>query len=224
MIKISLTGLAQYIASSPAAQRKILQDFKYPAGDEAFAKRIYYREASDCLKSYVRNRESKEWLRQHALLLTAPRDGQTTKSARRLQQNADAVLMLDRYFGGKVFELLPRPRFQLSFSNVSISVAPDLLVREHSTLKFIKVQFGAKKALPEASIRVITQCMLEAAHINGHSVLPASVVYVDLARDTVHLARPGKKVLKDIQAACETISQIWDNIPKPAPSKRKSAA
>lgn len=223
MIKISLTGLAQYIASSPAAQRKILQNFKYPSADEAFAMRVYYREATDCLKRYIRDHESKDWLRDQALLLTAPREGQTSKSAKRLQLNADAVLLLDKYFGGGGFELLQRPRFRLSFSDVSVSVAPDLFIRENLKSKFIKVQF-AVKALPDPSIRVITQCMLEAARSNGLDISPASVIYVDVPRDTVHTARPGKKVLNDIHAACETISQIWDKIPKPAPSKRRTAA
>lgn len=54
MIKLTLKGLAKYVASSPAAQRKILQDFKCPAADEPFAMRVYYREAMDCLKQYIR--------------------------------------------------------------------------------------------------------------------------------------------------------------------------
>ena len=85
-IKLTLKGLAKYIASSPSAQRKILQDFKYPSADEPFAMRMYYREATECLKEYIRERHSSEWLRQRAIQLTAEREGQSATSARRLRQ------------------------------------------------------------------------------------------------------------------------------------------
>ena len=93
MIKLTLKGLAKYVASSPAAQRKILQDFKYPSSDEPFAMRVYYREALDCLKGYIRERRSPEWLRERARQLTVTQDVQSAKSIGRLRQNARAVLL-----------------------------------------------------------------------------------------------------------------------------------
>jgi hypothetical protein len=223
MIKISLTGLAQYIAGSPAPQRKLLQDFKYPAADEPFAKIKYYREATDCLRGLIKTGESKEWLRQQSIALAAPRPDQTPNSARRLQQNARAVLLYDNYFVGKTFELVECPRFRLTYSNVSISVVPHLFVREGTKTKLIKLQFGGP-ALPEASVKVITQCLFEGAKAYGLDLRPSSAIYLDLARNKAHHARPGKRTLNEIVAACATISQIWDKIPPPAPSKRKAAA
>ena len=90
-IKMSLTGLAKYVASSPAPQRKILQDHKFPASDEAFAMRVYYREATDILKDFIDRQGSNEWLRQQALALRAPRPEQTPKGAARLERNPPPV-------------------------------------------------------------------------------------------------------------------------------------
>ena len=222
-IKITLTGLAKYIASSPAPQRKILQDHKFPASDEAFAMRVYYREATDVLKDFIDRHESKEWLRQQALALRVPRPEQTPKGVARLERNAAAVMWLDNYFGGRKLERLDCPRFRLTYSNVSISVVPHLYVRDGSKMKLIKLQFGGK-ALPEQAVKVITQCMLEGARSQGLELAPSSVIYIDLPRNVVHTARTGKKTLNDIKAACETISLVWDSIPPPAASKRKKAA
>jgi hypothetical protein len=224
MIKLTLKGLAKYIASSPAAQRKILQEFKYPAADEPFAMRLYYREAIECLKSYITGQRSSEWLRLRATELSASRDGQSPASARRLRHNAQAVLLYEKQFGSKDLEVLKTPKFRIAFHGVAINVVPDLCVADGAKTKLIKLQFGGIK-LSEQSVKVITQCMLDAANAHGYNLTHTSSVYIDLPRGIAHTApRAGKRTLQDIRAACETISQIWDSIPEPARSKRSAAA
>lgn len=224
MIKLTLKGLAKYIASSPAAQRKILQDFKYPAADEPFAMTVYYREAKNCLKQYIREQRSPEWLREQARQLTSTVDGQPAKSIARLRQNARAVLLYEKLFRMTGFELLDTPRFRLAYHGVTISVVPDLCLLDGTRRKLIKIQFGGKK-LADQSIKVLTQCMLEAANAGGYGLSASSCVYMDLPRESVHAApRAGKRTLQDIKAACETIAQIWDSIPPPGKSKRSAAA
>jgi hypothetical protein len=224
MIKITVKGLAKYIASSPSGQRRILQDFKYPAADEPFAMKVYYREATDCLKSFIRGHHSQEWLRQRAIEMTASALEHSTASARRLQQNAKAVLLFEKHFDSKTLEVLECPRFRLTLHGVSISVVPNLFLRDGAKTKLIKLQFGGPK-LPEQSVKVITQCLLDAATLQGYDLPPWSAIYIDLPRDVAHTAaRAGKRTLRDIKAACETISQVWETIPPPAKSKRSAAA
>ncbi len=224
MIKLTLKGLAKYIAASPAAQRKILQDFKYPSADEPFAMRVYYREATECLKNYITNGRSAEWLRQRAIQLAADRVGESAASASRRRQNARAVLLYERHFGGRHLEVLRTPRFRLNFHDVSVSVVPDLHVRDGIKARLIKLQFGGPR-LPDPSIRVITQCMIEAANSSGYGLAPSSVIYLDLPRGVVHTApRAGQRIRRDVRAACETISQIWESIPPPSKSRRSEAA
>jgi len=62
VIKLTVRGLAKYIVASPASQRRVLEDFKYAAGDEPFAMRTYYREAKQCIKSFHRNAHPSDWL------------------------------------------------------------------------------------------------------------------------------------------------------------------
>jgi hypothetical protein len=224
MIKLSLKGLAKYVASSPATQRRILQQFKYPAADEPFAMRLYYREATDCLKTYISERRSSHWLQERARQLFTAQAGDSAVRARRRSQNAKAVLLCEQYFGNKELELLATPKLALTFYDVAISVVPDVCVKEGTAIKFIKVQFGGAK-LPEQSTRVLTQCLLEAARLHGYDLSLSSAIYLDLPRGLVHTApRANKRVLLDVRAACETISQIWESIPPPVKTKRSAAA
>jgi hypothetical protein len=224
MIKLTLKGLAKYVASSPAAQRKILQDFKYPAADEPFAMRVYYREAMSCLKQYIRQQRSSEWLREQARNLTLTLDDQPARSMERLRQNARAVLMYEKLFRTTEIKVLDTPRFRLTFHGVTISVVPDLCLLDGTRKKLIKIQFGGKR-LSDQSVRVMTQCMLDAANASGYGLSASSCVYIDVPREAVHPApRAGKRTLQDVKAACETISQIWESIPPPSKSKRSAAA
>ncbi len=224
MIKLTVKGLAKYIASSPSKQRRILQDFKYPAADEPFAMRMYYREATDCITSLIKGSHSREWLRERAVEMAKVEPNQSSKSARRLQQNAAAVLLCWKHFGNKELEVLERRRVRLQFHGVSISVVPDLCLRDGAKTRLIKLQLGGPK-LPEQAVKVLTQCLLEAGVSQGYDLSPSSAIYIDLPRDVVSTApRAGKRTLGDIRAACETISQIWDSIPPPAKSKRSVAA
>jgi hypothetical protein len=223
MIKMSAKGLAKFISAGPATQRKILQDFKYPNADEPFAMRMYYREAKSSLRTYITDQQSSEWLREQARALTQPTTNQSPSHLRRIQQNAEAIVQLHRHFGGRQLEILECPRFQLKFAAVSVSAAPDFLLSEGTATWLIKLQFGGPKP-DKRIVNVLTQLLLEGANSRGLALRPSSVVYLDVIRNEICTARSGTRTLRDIKAACETISQVWDSIPPPQKSKRSAAA
>lgn len=224
-IRLTVKGLAKYVAASPAMQRRILQEFKYPTADEPFAMRLYYREALDLLRTYIGNEYPREWLLKRVIELAMPGEHNSPAGNRRRRRNAEALLLCGQHFRSTPAELLPCPRVALSFYQVTISVVPDLVVRDRKgRLRVMKLQLGGTK-LAEGSIKVVSQCLLEAALQHGLELSPASALYVDLPRNVTHSAsKAGKRVLRDIEAACETISQIWDSIPPPVRTKRAVAA
>ena len=88
--------------------------------------RVYYREAMECLKHYIREQHSPDWLQEQARQLTSQVDGEAAKSIGRLRQNARAVLLFERLFRTTGIEVLETPRFRLTYHEVTISVVPDL--------------------------------------------------------------------------------------------------
>ena len=224
MIRLSVRGLAKYIVSSPSAQLKVLQDFKYPKADEPFAMRTFYIDALRAIAAFHRDRHSTDWLRSIAGTLGEQSRSESGSGARRLAQNARAITQYQQYFSTRSFDVLQPPRLRLIQENVTISVAPDLYVMESGRAKMIKFQYGGKE-LSDQAIKVITQCLLTAAKKAGHEMSANSVSYLDLPRGVAHTApRSGARVWRDIDAACRTIALVWEAIPPPRPSRRANAA
>jgi hypothetical protein len=87
-----------------------------------------------------------------------------------------------------------------------------LHVWEKGRTKIIKLGFTPKEPA-EQMIRIITQGMYEAASIAELGLKSADVLYFDVRRGEVHKgARVGARLKSEIQAACQNISAIWDQI------------
>src|SRR5688572_5768846 len=126
VIKLSVRGLAKYIVASPAGQRRVLEDFKYAAGDEPFAMRTYYREVKDSIRNFHRGAHPADWLQQQAALVLASSREETGTTAKRLEQNARAIRQYEERLSRRRFEVLDRCRFRLTYFDVTINVVPDL--------------------------------------------------------------------------------------------------
>jgi hypothetical protein len=212
MKKISLKGLADYMTASPIRQRKIIRDYKYPALDDASAKILYYREARDRISAFHAGSHSGKWLLNAASALDELSLSSSGSRKTRLKHNSKAIREYKKYFGNKIFILLPDTTFALIFDDVIITVRPDLHVRENDCEKIIKLEF-AKNEPDTAMIKIISQCLLEAAHADGLSLPSSNVLYYDVPRGRIHKgARMGSRMSHNIDAVCKNISAIWDSI------------
>ena len=214
MIKISLTGLAKFITSGPAAQRKVVHDYKYPDEDEPKAMRLYYLEAVDSIKAYHLNKHPEAWLHQQAERignLAATVSGMTRS---RLNNNARAVRQYAHNFGPRKFTILDDLKLALVFGSVRVTAIPDLHVREVNKEKIVKLGFSTTE--PDGQIvKIISQSMFEAYLTADGAITSSNVLYLDVARGTEHRgARVGARLMTDIRAACENIEALWNTIAK----------
>lgn len=212
MIEISMKGLADFMISNPAKQRKILREFKYPELDESRAKIHYYREARDTVLAFHKGSKEPNWLVAQADRLLDQGTASSSSSQKRLKNNARALAAYLNHFGSKQFEVLERLNLKLPYSSVRISIYPDLHVREKDKEKIIKLSFSVEKC-DDRVPRIIGQCMFEAARAAGLNLPSASVLYIDVARGNIYKgARLGAYMRNDIHAACDTIADIWSRI------------
>ena len=211
MIQISVKGLAKYMHSGPATQRKVLRDFKYP-DPEGSAQAKYYREARKWIVAYHQNDHDESWLHRKADQLDLRAGHQGGHSAVRLGNNARALRHYVRAFAGKPFEVLSELKLDLIYGPVRITVAPELHVLEKGKERIIKLDFS--KTAPDTKlVKTITQAMFEAATQHGLQLPPSSVLYMDVTRHKVHRgARMGARLSRDIEAACQNITAIWDGL------------
>lgn len=211
MIKISLKGLAKFMAGNSAQQRKVLRDFKYP-DPEGFAQTIYYREARDFITAYHQNRQPIQWLFDRASQLDAIADQSSGQTTTRYKNNARAIRGYARYFGNRKFEVLPDVSLAVTYAGVMVTVFPDLHVRENRAEKIIKFEFS-KDAPDDKMVKVIAQAMYEAQSNDGMRLKSSSVLYIDVRRGVTHKgARAGSRMRHEMEAACKNISTLWNGI------------
>jgi len=212
MIKLSVKGLADFMTANDKKRRKILYDYKHPDDPESKAKILYYQEARDLIHSYHKQASYLGWLEEQSQHLTRRANLADGKTQTRLRNNARALRQYEANFGSRNFEVLHPKTFKLEFSDVSISTWPDLYVIERGRERLIKLEFSNKEP-QQRVIKIITQCMFEASSAASPYVKSADVMFFDVPRGKDYKgARIGARLLGDIKAACETISDIWEKI------------
>ena len=193
-------------------QRKLLREYKYPDESEAQAKIHYYKEARQDIARFHLKGKDKAWLRGRADQLEIEGEDGPKMRKVRLRNNARALREYAHHFGDKQYEVLDGLRLRLRFNDVQVNVVPDLHVRENGHEKIIKLEFAVNEPTSDL-VRIVSQCLFEAAYADGHRLPSASVLFVDVPRGHRHKgARLGSRMGGNIQAACQNISAIWDRI------------
>jgi len=211
MIKISLKGLAKFMTSNSAQQRKILRDYKYP-DPEGFAQATYYREARDAIVAYHRNNYEPVWLIERAMILDSFALQSMGQTKTRYKNNARALREYARYFSKKRFEVLKDIKLKLVLAGVTVSIVPDLHVKEKNVEKIIKLEFTKDKP-DNKLVKIVSQAMYQAQSDAGLGLSSSSVLYFDIPRGKVHKgARAGSRMQTELEAACENVSAIWEGI------------
>lgn len=212
MIKIGIKGLAKFMTSGAAAQRKVLGDYKDP-DPEGQAQAAYYREARSAVTKFHRDGRDVTWLEaEAAALLAGAQSAGKPQIATRLKNNARAIECYARNFSGVQYEVLPAVNLALTFGTVQVTVNPDLHIRENGKEKLLKLDFSDTEPEPDA-IKIIAQAMFEAARADGLVLPSAQVLYVDVPRGVRHkAARLGARMHNNIEAACQNIAAIWPTI------------
>lgn len=212
MIKISVKGLANFMTSGASTQRKILRDFKLPK-PEGIAQAKYYDPARQAiLKYHAQGNDASVLvgtvndLRKQAARAPNPR------IVTKLDQNIRALECYMKYFANSRFTVLPTPALDLIFGNVRITANPDLCVAHKGRQKLIKLELGAFTPKPLA-VKIITQVLFEAARTVNLPISPQHVIYLDVARGTLHKgAKTRTRLKREIEDSCRNIEAVWPTI------------
>ncbi|SRR5229473_444543 len=210
-INISIKGLAKFMSSSHVTQRKVLKDFKYP-DPEGSAQAMYYRDARELIRSFHQKNLAPEWLPEKAKLLLSLAAQGSNSTAARLRHNARAITEYQAHFGGEIYELLPEPSLVFVCGIVRVTAYPDLHVRQGGQEKLLKFEFASDK--PDVkTIRIVAQGMFAAAEATGLGLKPSAVQVIDVPRgERYEAAKLGSRLAREIEAACATISDIWQRL------------
>lgn len=220
-IRLNAKGLVKFMVATPAQQRKILQDYKFPKDREAAAMSRYYREAQRLIREFHAAGHARGWLLERATHLEAQaRFAGDARRATRLRHNSRALIEYERSFGGRKYAVLPQQKLALEVEDVRIRVVPDLVVMERGKSKLVVFEFRNAE-MSEREAKIYAQCLFEAARLGGIDVGGAGAVICAVSSGTEHRgARVGSRMLAEIEAACKNISALWDGI---TPPRRRAA-
>ena len=213
-ITISVSGLAQFMNATSFRQRKLLRDYKFPFNKDGTRKPqiVRYSEARATIQKYHQSENDVTVLLDAVEALKKKAADNPEKDQSRFRDNIRAITAYMKHFQDKAFTVLASPRPKYIHGDVCVSTTPDLYVEEKGAKKLIKLDFNAT-APKEDIVSIILKVMHEAAMAEELGVKPADVIYLDVSRQRQFTGKKLNKQLKrDIDAACETIEDIWPRV------------
>ncbi len=213
-IQISVSGLAKFMKASSAAQRTLLrnQKFQYTADGKKRPQIVRYSEARTAIRKYHESGNEVSVLLTAIEALLKKEIEHPEKDASRIKDNVRAVNTYMTHFSRNKFTVLETPKPKYQHGEVIVSATPDLYVDEGGRKKLIKLDFSLPKP-DEEVVQIILKVMHEAAAADGLGVQPRDLIYLDVSRQTQHSGKElNKRLKRDIDAACETIADIWPRI------------
>jgi hypothetical protein len=213
-VKISVKSLADYMLASSSRQRTIVRDTKYPKLQDGKPKPqiVRYSEARATIRDYHEAGNDISVLITGIEKLTKKKNENPDKDASRIDDNIRAIKAYMTYYKNNAFKILTTPKPIYSYEQMDVSATPDLYIEEEGVRKLIKLDFNQTKPKKEA-IDIVLKVTHEAAVRGELAVAPKNVVYLDVSRQEQYTgAKLNVRLKKDIDAALQTIQDMWPNL------------
>jgi hypothetical protein len=222
MARVSINQLAKYLDSTPSQRRKIVRDAKNPP-----AYRVnWYDGARPSIVEFMVGGMSDETILLRAIQrLSAIQPGSDHEESK-LRSNIEALeAVIESYADIDFLSLTPSAGPpappHLSFSNVDISVRPELLlagtIRNQPTTGGVKIYLSKTDPLTD-EVAAYIGCVVQ-SHVQQHStpagnqVRNTACIVYDVFQERVYSAPSATaRRLSDIDAACQEIVLIWPTV------------
>lgn len=200
--------------ATSASQRTLLRNYKFPftATGQKRPQIVRYSEARTAITKYHASGNEITVLLNAIEALVKKGSEHPEKDASRIRDNIRALKTYMAHFSKSHFTVLDNPKPKYIHGEVTVSATPDLYVDEAGRKKLIKLDFNAVKPDPEV-IQIVLKVMHEASFLGNLGVQPRDVVYLDVSRQAQFTgAKLNTRLKREIDAACETIADIWPRI------------
>ncbi len=217
LIKISATGVAEFITANPSSRPSKLRPFKFNKRGEGFGRSSYYQAAISCIKKFHLAGRDENVTKKAMLELTAI---STDKSLGKLlqvraQRNIDAILAYMRIYGKRQFQILKNHRLSYNSKKLRITASPDLWVTEAGQEVLLKIG-AARHRNPDEFVELLLHLIRKAAISSGYKVRAKNVVYLDISIGQERVAqKPLSFYNKALDWAGKEIAAEWSKLPAP---------
>ena len=217
-----MNKLGEYITSKAARQRNILYNQKFPPDYVT----PFYDDASEAISLFIAGEmESPAILESRIRLLEQSPTG-TAWQQRRMLQNIEAIEtfmgMIDLDLSGISCRLGSQSPPRLPIRNVEVSVRPEVVLSRSSAkgggrlVGALKLHFPKTNPLSEEAagyVSAVASRFCECNLVDEGTVDSRLCFVLDLASARLYPgAQSVRQRLKDAEAACEQIFNLWDTI------------
>ena len=217
-IKISATGVAEFITANPSGRASKLKPYKFNKRGEGFGRSSYYQGAINCIKRYHRAERDTDVIKRAVAELTAiANDKSVARLARtRAERNIGAILAYKQIYGKRNFEILTNHRLSFTTKTLRVTASPDLWVREEGNEVLVKIG-AARHRHPDEFVELLLHLIRKAAIASGYKVRARNVVYLDISAGNERIAhKPLTFYNKALDWAARQIAEEWDGLAAPS--------
>ncbi len=218
-IKLSATGVAEYIHASPATRTGNLKAFKFPHRGEGAGRSSYYKRTIDTVREFHRSGDNNVLRKAVEELRVIENNTSIPKQLRtKAVKNINALLAYETHYGNRKFRIIPNHRLALVVGAVTITAQPDLWAEENGTQVLIKL--GVAKNKSEDYIDLILHLIRKAAIATGYKVRARNIAYLNVTTgeeviSNLHLSHFNRT----IASSCRDIEKSWSSVRAPSGSE-----
>jgi hypothetical protein len=221
--RISVNKLGEYITSKAARQRSILYNQKFPPDYVT----PFYDDASEAISQFIAGAMERPAILENRINVLSQTPVNTTWQQRRTLGNIEAIetfmsLIDDLDLSGLACRLGSHNPPRMPIRNVEVSVRPEVILSRSAKggrkVGALKLHFPKTNPLSEEAAGYISAIAARFCdvYLADEGVAASQLCFVlDLASSRIY---PGVKSttlrLKDVDAACDQIFNLWDTIKK----------
>ena len=153
-IRISVTGLAEFMKAGSSRQRAMLRNYKFQY-DQQGRKRpqiVRYSEARAAIKKYHASDNNVGLLIEAVRRLQKKEAAEPEKDANRIRDNIRAIEAYATHFAKSSFQIIDNPKPVYKRGPVEVSTTPDLYVNDAGTTKLIKLHSASRSRIQNSSM------------------------------------------------------------------------
>jgi hypothetical protein len=209
-LSISSHGIAQYLASTPVAQRKILEDYLFP--DESTAKIIQRQPARDVANSYFLSQGDPVVLHFAKDKYSAKPIKETPHARARREAALDAIDGLPRTWAALDLTDTESARYSIPIAGLTVRASIDLLATHNSSGNRIAVIFNTAKSISQNEAllkhygKVQCEIALRAGIVNRLNLDAAWYVDICSGQRIRAQASPVERNWRNIEIVCDNIA------------------
>lgn len=208
-IRLSATGVAEFVGSTPAQRRRILSPYKRKRSGEARGRAHYYRAALNAIRWYLRPPKDQGIIFDAINALELRKKGPLKRGElAQIKHNQRVLGAFLAHYG--VRDLIPVPGHLLecAIGKIEITCSPDMWAEEQGRLVLVKFFFPEKK--PKLmQIPILLHLIREGAHRKG---LAPKVICLDMDGREHKCPVDREKMTKIVASLEKDLVATWSSV------------